>query len=196
MWSEKTRSWRKKGKRAVSPIIATILLVAITVVLAAVLYILISGLTKGPGNTPLGTEFGWGDGQKITGPVGYTLVANGCVAGDQCYVFSITPGNGIVANNLAFQIKNTLGAVQTFSAVTLMDVKGSTQAQYTTANGWSTAVPAACPAGDVCFGNAPMTNSMTLILDTGVTPAVTYSGYSFSAVGQGTYSGAVTTTLS
>ncbi|HTT72650.1 MAG TPA: archaellin/type IV pilin N-terminal domain-containing protein, partial [Thermoplasmata archaeon] len=39
----KERSWRKARKRAVSPIIATILLVAITVVLAAVLYVLITG---------------------------------------------------------------------------------------------------------------------------------------------------------
>ncbi|MCI4351339.1 MAG: type IV pilin [Thermoplasmata archaeon] len=58
--------WGKGRKRAVSPIIATILLVAITVVLAAVLYILISGLTKGPGNTPIGTALAVGT------PVGAT----------------------------------------------------------------------------------------------------------------------------
>ena len=55
------RRWRKKGRRGVSPIIATILLVAITVVLAAVLYILISGLTKAPGNTPLGSALAVGN---------------------------------------------------------------------------------------------------------------------------------------
>lgn len=44
--------WRKNRKRGVSPIIATILLVAITVVLAAVLYVLIAGLTHTGASTP------------------------------------------------------------------------------------------------------------------------------------------------
>jgi flagellin-like protein len=42
----------RRKKRGVSPIIATILLVAITVVLAAVLYVLISGLTGSSASTP------------------------------------------------------------------------------------------------------------------------------------------------
>jgi flagellin-like protein len=45
--------WRKNRKRGVSPIIATILLVAITVVLAAVLYVLISGLTGSTAAAPI-----------------------------------------------------------------------------------------------------------------------------------------------
>lgn len=43
------RSWRRR-EEAVSPVIATILLVAITVVLAAVLYILVIGATQGIGS--------------------------------------------------------------------------------------------------------------------------------------------------
>lgn len=50
--SERARGWRKGRKRGVSPIIATILLVAITVVLAAVLYVLVSGLTRTGASTP------------------------------------------------------------------------------------------------------------------------------------------------
>ena len=46
--SRRKSPWARRAKaRGVSPIIATILLVAITVVLAAVLYVLISGLTGG-----------------------------------------------------------------------------------------------------------------------------------------------------
>jgi flagellin-like protein len=53
IWGKKERSWRRKNKRGVSPIIATILLVAITVVLAAVLYILVQQYTKsGTGSVP------------------------------------------------------------------------------------------------------------------------------------------------
>ncbi len=42
----------RKDEEAVSPVIATILMVAITVVLAAVLYVMVSGLITGPGSTP------------------------------------------------------------------------------------------------------------------------------------------------
>ncbi len=42
----------RKDENAVSPVIATILMVAITVVLAAVLYVMVSGLISGPGNAP------------------------------------------------------------------------------------------------------------------------------------------------
>src|SRR2546428_344409 len=46
------RSIIHKDEQAVSPVIATILMVAITVVLAAVLYVMVSGLISGPGGTP------------------------------------------------------------------------------------------------------------------------------------------------
>ncbi|MFQ6013741.1 MAG: archaellin/type IV pilin N-terminal domain-containing protein [Thermoplasmata archaeon] len=42
----------RRDRKAVSPVIATILMVAITVVLAAVLYVMVSGLVSGPGSTP------------------------------------------------------------------------------------------------------------------------------------------------
>ncbi len=44
------KSWIvRKDEKAVSPVIATILMVAITVVLAAVLYVMVTGLLAGPG---------------------------------------------------------------------------------------------------------------------------------------------------
>jgi len=58
---------RRAGKRGVSPIIATILLVAITVVLAAVLYVLISGLTSSSGSTPYSLQ--------MSGPIQSTPAA-------------------------------------------------------------------------------------------------------------------------
>jgi flagellin-like protein len=45
--------WKmKKSKEAVSPVIATILMVAITVVLAAVLYVMVMGFGSNPDNNP------------------------------------------------------------------------------------------------------------------------------------------------
>jgi flagellin-like protein len=47
--------WKiRKNSEAVSPVIATILMVAITVVLAAVLYVMVMGFTPGGGSTPQG----------------------------------------------------------------------------------------------------------------------------------------------
>src|SRR5437867_11385381 len=48
----------RKDESAVSPVIATILMVAITVVLAALLYLMVSGLLTGPGATRPVVTFG------------------------------------------------------------------------------------------------------------------------------------------
>jgi len=48
----------RKDVQAVSPVIATILMVAITVVLAAVLYVMVSGLISGPTTTKPVVTFG------------------------------------------------------------------------------------------------------------------------------------------
>lgn len=48
----------RKDERGVSPVIATILMVAITVVLAAVLYVMVTGLLAGPGATKPNITFG------------------------------------------------------------------------------------------------------------------------------------------
>src|SRR5580658_10823265 len=89
------RRWRKAQKRGVSPIIATILLVAITVVLAAVLYVLISGLTHGPGSTPIGSAFTTGKATAGTcaatssQALGASAITGGCKAGDFIYTLTI-----------------------------------------------------------------------------------------------------------
>lgn len=59
----------RKDEDAVSPVIATILMVAITVVLAAVLYVMVSGLITTPNTTPTawGVSLGSsGDGTNWT----------------------------------------------------------------------------------------------------------------------------------
>jgi len=48
----------RKGEEGVSPVIATILMVAITVVLAAVLYVMVSGLIGGGGTQPPAIQMG------------------------------------------------------------------------------------------------------------------------------------------
>jgi flagellin-like protein len=178
MWTDRARSWRKKGKRAVSPIIATILLVAITVVLAAVLYILISGLTKGPGNTPLGTAFGFGAPTAFTG-----TGKQYCAANDICYSIGLSAASaGVQTGSLNFQMKTPSGVVvATPTHMQLESISGAGLGIYT----FSTA------AWD--NSTVSVTTVNTLILDTGAAASV--SGDVLYALGVGSYSGSVTTNL-
>jgi flagellin-like protein len=95
------RRWRKKGRRGVSPIIATILLVAITVVLAAVLYILISGLTGSSGSKPYTVGFGTGNPSQ-SGAVYFDEIPISVTSGLTTGLFAVkitTPtGTGIAAS--------------------------------------------------------------------------------------------------
>jgi len=88
---------RKSRRRGVSPIIATILLVAITVVLAAVLYVLISGLTHTGGSTPY--ELG------MATPVESTQSATEYFA-----VISISPQTGLTTGMFGLALKSATGS--------------------------------------------------------------------------------------
>ena len=102
-------------ERAVSPIIATILLVAITVVLAAVLYVLVSGLTGGPTSTPIGGAFtasrpgsgfcAAGSGQTL----GAAAITGGCKAGDFIYTLTIESSR-VAFGNVLFKVVTTAGS--------------------------------------------------------------------------------------
>jgi len=173
------RRWRQKGKRGVSPIIATILLVAITVVLAAVLYILISGLTKGPGNTPLGSALAMN-----------TPVAS---AGGLTYTINIVPSSGLTPASMNFELTSSSGTILgTGTTVTVVAVTGCLQAVYTfSPNAW-----AAASGGTACAG-ASTTVTLTSGMQLSLVASVSQSGLGdkLVAVGVGTFSGQVSTTL-
>jgi flagellin-like protein len=70
------RIWR--NKEGVSPVIATILMVAITVVLAAVLYVMVSGYMTGGGGTPASGSLTYlsGSSNPTEGNATFTLALN------------------------------------------------------------------------------------------------------------------------
>jgi archaeal type IV pilus assembly protein PilA len=186
-WTRSQRRWRQKGRRGVSPIIATILLVAITVVLAAVLYILISGLTKGPGNTPLGTALA-----MSTPNPGTNGTAN-------IYTIGITPSSGLTAASLNFQVLSSTGAIQVLpagSTVTILGPQACLVAIYTFAtqswgNGPVTAANHCTPVGTT---STVLTSGMQVILSTAATN-LQGTGATLSAVGVSSFSGTVTVSL-
>lgn len=179
------RSWRRSRKKGVSPIIATILLVAITVVLAAVLYVLISGLTKGPGATPLGSAFNWGTVSTTTG----TATSAGCALNHVCYVLDInTATSGLTGGSLSFQARNSQNQIVPFSyVITLVTVAGL-KGNATWAGG---AAPCVNGGGTAATCSTQLASAMALVIDTAQTTVSPLSGDTMNAVGSGSFSGSV-----
>jgi flagellin-like protein len=195
MWSEKARSWRRKNKRGVSPIIATILLVAITVVLAAVLYILISGFTKGPGNTPLGTAFTYGSASQTSHASAPTFCAVAVGISDWCDNLPVgSAGGGITASSLSFAIRDSSGNPVSFSS-------GTPSIQLESASGASIGTYSFTTATWTSGGTISLSTTQTLVLDTGCTVSGASlcspipTGEVLVALGVGSYSGQVQVTL-
>lgn len=169
-----------RNKRGVSPIIATILLVAITVVLAAVLYILISGLTRGPGNTPIGTAYGMAGPNQEKGNGASTPGCAGTgINGHVCYTVAIaSAGGGITWSSVAFVIHDSNGnpvSVLSGFSIGIVNTTG--------------VVVGTCILGTACAitaGPATISTAETVVVDTGSTTA-NFLGDSLVANGQGSY---------
>lgn len=202
IWGKKERSWRRKNKRAVSPIIATILLVAITVVLAAVLYILIQQYTKnGSNGSPLGTAFAFSGSTDASSAGGATA---------NYYNMTIEQASSTLNfGNLIFQLKSAGGSVfTTGTALEAVNPSGTIEAVYCLGVVTVNAGATACAAGNdgtwvyngahcsapafttACSSTSALSTSTFLSLV--VTPnTVSLTGYTLYALGQGAYSGTV-----
>lgn len=105
-----TRRGRRRSRRGVSPVIATILLVAITVVLAATFYLFLIPLFP-HSNTPLSGNLAWGTvtcyggaGTNCQSSPGYS----GCASGDYCWSIGIesVSSAGVSAADLNLYVQN------------------------------------------------------------------------------------------
>jgi archaeal type IV pilus assembly protein PilA len=176
IWGKSERSWRRKNRRAVSPIIATILLVAITVVLAAVLYILVQQYTKGGSTgTPLGGALSLGASSDSTkGTTNY-------------YNFSVTSASSALTfTSTAFQVKTaggTIVALTGTSTVTVISLTGTALATYTFGSGWASGT------------TGTLTNQDQLVLAV-PTSAGSLVGNQLIVLGSGSFSGQITAPIS
>ncbi|HYA10881.1 MAG TPA: archaellin/type IV pilin N-terminal domain-containing protein [Thermoplasmata archaeon] len=150
---------RTRGRRGVSPIIATILLVAITVVLAAVLYVLISGLTSSTAAAPISLA----PAITGTGGTGTTWYEN----------IAVTPSASIATTQFGLKVASSSATVAMAAAV----------------GGAGCTVSSAYVAGTTCTGVTPnwyavLTNSAGTIVSIYVngawTVSVTITGGSFT----------------
>jgi hypothetical protein len=159
------------------------------------LYVLISGLTHGPGNTPIGSAF------AIGAPTSGTCLAAGVTAktcetaGDQIFVFTIEQST-ITLGSVEFEVKAPSGSALLAGGFAggfaIMTITGTEVAQYTVA----TATPLAMTgtwtvilAGDTTA--TPIATTMSFVVDTGTTPALWTPGQGNSVIGLGigSYSG-------
>ena len=167
------RGWRKARKRGVSPIIATILLVAITVVLAAVLYVLISSLTTGGASTvPIGTTFTLGAPAQST-------TCSVSTAGS-CYTVTIeSAGSSATTSNIHFSVLKS-GAATAFGKVVVIG------------NGASFSAPSATytyTTGAWTGSSLPWSFNSTQTLVVFWDGTLSLSGNSLQAIGVGALSG-------
>jgi flagellin-like protein len=198
IWGKNERSWRRKNRRAVSPIIATILLVAITVVLAAVLYILIQQYTKGGAATPLGTAFSFSGSTDAASTANnyynMTIESTSPTLNFGDLIFQLkTPAGGVFVTGVSVSVVNSLGVVEGAFCIGTITTGGVACA------GTQAWVFNAANAKDNC--NAPSFTSVcstTAIISTAsylsvaVTPlATSLSGYTLIALGQSAYGGSV-----
>jgi hypothetical protein len=170
------------------------LLVAITVVLAAVLYVLISGLTHGPGNTPIGSAFAVGSPTPGTCTAAGVTAKTCAVAGDEIFTMTIEQST-INLGSVQFEVKtpgqtaftNTLAG-----SFAIQTITGTEVAYYAVAAGAGMAMTGAWSnyAG-TNSASTPITTTMTLVIDTGIvaTSWVSGQGNSVIGLGVGSYSG-------
>jgi flagellin-like protein len=190
---------RRKG-RAVSPIIATILLVAITVVLAATLYVLVAQMMHGPTSVPLGSAFAVAGARLVTGSAGTFGAGSPCTAGDYCYTVSVVSvSNGVTFGSLEFQIVTNTGTVvecvpvptgPTATGVAITDITGTVRAYGTGAyvTSWT-------------YGGSPVASGTTqVVVSDGIwvdmgTFNPSSQGLVLHVFGAGAFSGSVSTML-
>lgn len=176
------RSNLRRNRRAVSPIIATILLVAITVALAATLYILLIPLIP-PTTSQLEGNLAWGAATPKTGTPGNL----GCATHDYCWQVSIASApDGVAPSSLLLYVQNASGltisnATWTFSFVTSNNVR------VAYAPG-----PTAGSSGPGWTGNGTssvLTLSMYLWVDTGAATGFTGQTVTLQTVGTNGFTG-------
>ncbi len=189
----------RRGRGGVSPIIATILLVAITVVLAAVLYVLVAGLThSGTASVPLGTELYAGPAGQF---VGTSASTSYCEKSHYCYSVPIDQaGGGLTLGNLNFRVLESTGSIHTVTAnyamIAIVDQKGALVASTEVANKAAFVVTSWQTYASGKSASTPVTDLDVIWVQFGSTTSSPFDdGKTLQVLGTHGYSGAVTVSL-
>jgi len=161
-----------RKKKGVSPVIATILMVAITVVLAGVLYVMVMGLMHGPGSTPNAIGFG---------TVGQPTPDGNSPAGLEETVQIASASSGLYLSSVGFKVITSSGTAATLNSnPTYTTAAGAVYTFNPSAGTWSTS--SSTPASQVLVNSGA---SVTVDVQTS---ASNLAGYTLEAYGLGSAS--------
>lgn len=157
------RSSLRGNRRGVSPIIATILLVAITVALAATLYVLLIPFITHATTTPIGSAITWDKSAPTTGGSGNP----GCHLNHYCWYVTISYVSGSVApSSMMLYVQGTSGLTISNSSWTFTFQTTSNPPTVSAQAPGPTAGASATPwAGNGT--SSPLPYTMQLWIDTG-----------------------------
>ncbi|HTT72829.1 MAG TPA: archaellin/type IV pilin N-terminal domain-containing protein [Thermoplasmata archaeon] len=191
---------RRRRRRGVSPILATILLVAITVVLAAVLYVVVSGLSHGVNTVPLGTKLYAGPSSAVMLGTKATNTGKYCQTSHYCYSIPIQEGGGLTISDIGLTVMDGTGTVHTVSAnyayLSLVDASGSLVAQSQLKDKAAFSVTSWTTLSKGVTSSTPLTSDLSIWVQFGnknVSPAG--MGDSLVISGLGAYSGTISIPL-
>jgi flagellin-like protein len=188
----------RRRLRAVSPVIATILLVAIVVVLAAVLYVVVGGLARTSVKDPLGSELYVGPAAQV---IGTARTSTFCQSGHFCYSIPIDEvGQGISFGDVSFEVRSPSGSVhvvtQNFAQLSIVNDKNGVDAYSKVAKNGAFEVTGWQKFGAGTTASTPLSNLQTIWLQFGNTKASPFGqGNSVEVLGEGPFSGSMTVGL-
>jgi flagellin-like protein len=198
----RTARWGRARRRAVDPIIATILMVAVTVVLAALLYVLIVGLARGPGSPSIGGAFSVGHpiaGTCAAGSsqtIGAAAISGGCTPGDYIYTLSVE-SSSLTFGSVLFEVRTQGGSVyaQAGPNASFAILTSGSQVASVSVTGAHMGMTASwaryglTSTSPSFSGSSQLTSAFTLVIDMGSPTSVANDGLTFVALGYGNYQG-------
>jgi flagellin-like protein len=196
------RATGSAARRGIETIIATILMVAVVVILAAVLYVLIVPLVHSSGATPIGSAFAAGSPAASvctagsSQVIGASPVSGGCNPGDYIYTLTVE-SSSVRFSDALFEVRAPDGTVYASAGATgsfaILDPAGHVAAVSVTGSNaamlsaWSSFGPTSTAPS--YSATTPLTNTFTIVLDLGSASAPSGKGLAFVALGVGPYSG-------
>jgi len=187
-----------RERKAVSPIIAMILLVAIVVVLAAVLYVFVGGLSHTTAKPPIGSALYAGPARDVTGSAATNAY---CAKSHYCYAIPLDEvGTGLSVGSVGFEVltsTDTPHIVTMNSAkVSLVNPSSVAVASTPVAKGKALSVTSWTSFGAGTSDNTPLSTLLTIWIQFGDTKTPPYNqGMSLNIIGLGQYSGVVNVPL-
>jgi hypothetical protein len=176
-----------------------ILLVAMVVVLAAVLYVLVAGLVHtNVSAVPLGTAFYAGPAGKF---VGTTASKSYCAANHYCYSVPIDQvGNGLVIGDLNFRVLESTGAIhvvsKNYAMISLVDASSTLIASTEVSKNAAFVVTDWTTYSKGETASTPVTDTQVIWVQFGDTTSSPFGeGMTLQVLGANGYSGSVSISL-